>query len=158
MVDEEYSQSLWGLGPLPRSVLRLEQFTPQREHSGKGSQRPPKGSQTTLRTRSLPIVTISWNTNCTLLQKDTCSLSFKRQELDNKLSRTNQCNAHFNNRTISIPDTERGLHGEPQEGTGIPCKDVTDVSPLVCVKQVNIWWVLNPLSQVHEASHQNLNV
>lgn len=59
---------------------------------------------------------------------------------------------------VSVPDAERGLHGEPQEGTGIPRKDVTDVSPLIRIKQVDIWWVLNPLSQVHEASHQNLNV
>lgn len=31
-------------------------------------------------------------------------------------------------RTVSIPDTERGLHGEPQEGTGISVKMLTGAS------------------------------
>lgn len=58
----------------------------------------------------------------------------------------------------SIPNTERGFNWEAQESTGIPCEDVTDVSPLVCIQQVNVRGVLDALSQVHQAAHQNLDV
>lgn len=85
----------WILSPLPRSVLTLKHFNlplfPHHlctcQYSGKGSQRPQRFTDYTLRTTalklSLSIVTVFWNTNCILLQKDKHSLGFKHQELDN---------------------------------------------------------------------------
>lgn len=58
----------------------------------------------------------------------------------------------------SIPNTERRFNREAQESTGIPCEDVTDVSPLVCIQQVNVRGVLDALPQVHQAAHQNLDI
>lgn len=57
-----------------------------------------------------------------------------------------------------VPDTERWLNREAQEGAGVSGEDVADVSPLVRVQQVNVRGVLDPLPQVHQAAHQNLNV
>lgn len=33
----------------------------------------------------------------------------------------------------AIPDTERGLHGKPQQGTCIPSKGLTDLRPVAVV-------------------------
>lgn len=58
----------------------------------------------------------------------------------------------------SIPNTERGFNWEAQESTGIPCEDVTDVSPLVGIQEVNVRGVLDALPQVHQAAHQDLDI
>lgn len=88
------------------------------------------------------------------MQDETTQKSFIFSSTRNR----NQNKVSKNQEKSSIPNTERRFNWEAQESTGIPCEDVTDVSPLVCIQQVNVRRVLDALPQVHQAAHQNLDI
>ena len=51
------------------------------------------------------------------------------------------------------PNAEGRLYGETQQGTGVPCEDVTDLSPLVGLQQAAVRRVLDAVTQIYQTAH-----
>lgn len=59
---------------------------------------------------------------------------------------------------LFLPNTEWRLYREAQQSAGVPGEDVADLSPLVCLQQAAVRRVLDAMTQVHQAAHEDLNI